>query len=168
MTRCFLSLRGHSGNQRLTATQHDHYKLLTEPRMANICIYSLTVSALLFIVLLHILPEADDIMRTLKGILNIISVLCAAWSGASERENEMIFLPCGWLVGYTMTAVLHRAGLADLQARFGVSDLVSKWCYRASIGMFFALQVWLFGFENSVVTIVGLWFGIGLVYKKLG
>lgn len=123
---------------------------------------------MLIVTLLRILPQRNDVLRSLENILYTTSALCAARFGATEREAELISLPFGWLTGNTVLVVLHRVGLADLQSRLGLSDQTGKWCSRATFGMFLVVQVWLYGFGTQSVTVLALWHGIRLVYTRLG
>lgn len=89
------------------------------------------------------------------------------FDAANEYEANSIALPFGYLLGTTLLFVLQRAGLADLQARLGLSERIGKWCCRATLRLVGTVQVWPGGVGDSFALLADGWQGIEMLFNSL-
>jgi hypothetical protein len=134
----------------------------------QIAISALTLDLLLFITLMRTLPPKDAVVSFSFNVFITLALILGNWTGAEEKEVELVVIPFAYLVGTSVFLFLHRAGISEVQERFGVSQDVGQWLTWASIGIFLGANLWLYGWGNWFVGVALAWYGIGFVYKKLG
>jgi hypothetical protein len=134
----------------------------------QIAISALTLDLLLFITLIRTLPPKDAVVSFSFNVFVTLALILGNWTGAEEKEVGLVVIPFAYLIGTSVFLFLHRAGISELQEWFGVSQGVGQWLDWASIGIFFGVNLWLYGWENWFVGVAIAWHSIGLVYKKLG
>ncbi|KAF1850351.1 uncharacterized protein K460DRAFT_361157 [Cucurbitaria berberidis CBS 394.84] len=146
------------------------WPILPGPALTKICIASLTLCTLLFLTLTNTRHASkDDVSLAVTNLSMSVCIVVGTWVGAAPREVALIAMPIGWLVAATGFLVCSRAtGNRDFGAALHVSEKVGSWVNSASLAVFFALNVWVFGFENEFVILYCAWRAVGVVYRWLG